>query len=318
MTNNNFKASITNFLSLFKSKKKILLISLMVAMLVCLFAISVSAYTPATSYNYYVDSMAEENLVYSATTKMDPSRGRYEMTVTESGEGFAKFDENGNALTWYVIEESTDENGARHIVCKAVKTIGEAGTVDEKGHYTYGGGSVAAVTNKNVVSVCFYGTGVKTLPDNVYQCVAPNPPSGSNGEYNVFASDTYLMFLYLPKTLTEFPAYMCQRSSVRVVEFEDNQIAATEIVGAQSGGNSPFAFCGNLKAISIPDGVTRIAAHAFNGCSALAKVEFPDSVKEIGSSAFRNCDSLKSVEIPRGATVDERAFKESPTDIKYK
>ena len=38
-------------------KKKILLISLMVAVLACLFAISVSAYTPAKSYNYYKDSI---------------------------------------------------------------------------------------------------------------------------------------------------------------------------------------------------------------------------------------------------------------------
>ncbi|MBE6675087.1 MAG: hypothetical protein E7596_08285 [Ruminococcaceae bacterium] len=85
-------------------KKKILLISLMVAVLACLFAISVSAYTPATSYNYYVDSMAEENLVYSATTKMDPSRGRYEMTVTESGEGFAKFDKDGTRLLGMLLK----------------------------------------------------------------------------------------------------------------------------------------------------------------------------------------------------------------------
>ena len=38
-------------------KKKILLISLMVVMLVCVLAISVGAYTPATSYNYYKDSI---------------------------------------------------------------------------------------------------------------------------------------------------------------------------------------------------------------------------------------------------------------------
>ena len=311
-------------------KKKILLISLMVAVLACLFAISVSAYTPATSYNYYVDSMAEENLVYSATTKMDPSRGRYEMTVTESGEGFAKFDKDGNALTWYVAEESTDSEGARHFVCKAVKTIGEAGTVDANGYYTYGGGSVAAVTNKNVVSVCFYGTGVKTLPDNVYQCVAPNPPSGSNGEYNVFASDTYLMFLYLPKTLTEFPAYMCQRSSVRVVEFEDNQIAATEIVGAQSGGNSPFAFCGNLKSIIIPEGIQTISNAVFRENCSLKYVKFPSTMTRLegttggtGGGVFFRSNAIETVVLGPNMTyatyinTDTGKMKNQGLDIKY-
>ena len=302
----------------------------MIAILACLFAISVSAYTPAKSYNYYKDSMTEENLVYSATTKMDPSRGRYEMTVTESGEGFAKFDKDGNALTWYVAEESTDSEGARHFICKAVKTIGEAGTVDTNGYYTYGGGSVAAVTNKNVVSVCFYGTGVKTLPDNVYRCDAPNPPDGSNGEYNVFASDTYLMFLYLPKTLTEFPAYMCQRSSVRVIEFEDNQIAATEIVGAQSGGNSPFAFCGNLKSIIIPEGIQTISQAIFRENCSLKYVKFPSTMTRLegftggsGGGVFFRSNAIETVVFSPNMTyisyvnTDTGKMKNQGLDIKY-
>ncbi len=311
-------------------KKKILLISLMVAMLLCILAISASAYTPAKSYNYYVDSLAEENLVYSATTKMDPSRGRYEMTVTESGDGFAKFDADGNALTWYVISDTTDAEGNRHIVCKGVKTIGEAGTVDANGLYTYGGGTETAVTNKNVVSVCFYGTGVKTLPNNVYQCVSSNPPSGSNGEYNVFADDTHLMFLYLPKTLTAFPAYMCQRSSVRIIEFEDNQIAATEIVGAQSGGNSPFAFCGNLKEIRIPEGIQTISQAVFRENCSLKLVKFPSTMTELkattgttGGGVFFRSNAIETVIFSPNMTyismlnTDTGKMKNQGLDIKY-
>ncbi len=311
-------------------KKKILLVSLMVAMLLCILAISASAYTPAKSYNYYVDSLAEENLVYSATTKMDPSRGRFEMTVTESGDGFAKLDADGNALTWYVISDTTDAEGNRHIVCKGVKTIGEAGTVDANGHYTYGGGTEAAVTNKNVVSVCFYGTGVKTLPDNVYQCVSSNPPSGSNGEYNVFADDTHLMFLYLPKTLTEFPAYMCQRSSVRIIEFEDNQIAAAKIEGAQSGGNSPFAFCGNLKEIRIPEGIQTISQAVFRENCSLKLVKFPSTMTELkavtgttGGGVFFRSNAIETVIFSPNMTyismlnTDTGKMKNQGLDIKY-
>ena len=292
----------------------------MVAMLVCLFAISVSAYTPATSYNYYVDSMAEENLVYSATTQMEPSRGRYEMTVTESGDGFAMFDENGNALTWYVVEESTDSEGARHFVCKAVKTIDEAGTVDANGLYTYGG-SETAVTNKNVVSVCFYGTGVKSLPNNVYQCVATNPPHSS--EYTVLANGSHLLFLYLPKTLTAFPAYMCQRSPVRVIEFEDNQIAATEIKGVQSGGNSPFAFCGNLKAITIPEGIVTITSDVFRENCSLKYVKFPSTMTRLVSGAFFRSNAIETVVLGPNMTyasyLNQNAItmKGQGLDIKY-
>lgn len=274
-------------------KKKILLMSLIVAMLLCVLAISVGAYTPAKSYNYYKDSVAEENLLYSVTTKLDPSRGRFEMTVTESGVGFAKFDADGNALTWYIVEESTDSTTARNIVCKAVKTMGEAGTVDANGLYTYGNGTEAGVTSKNVVSVCFYGTGVKKLPDNVYQSVAADAPHTS--EYTVFVGGSRILFLYLPKTLTAFPAYMCQRSPVRVVEFEDNQIAATEIKGVESGGNSPFAFCGNLKAITIPEGIKTMSTTVFRENCSLEYVKFPSTMTRLEKNNFFRCNNLKEI-----------------------
>lgn len=76
-----------------------------------------------------------------------------------------------------------------------------------------------------------------------------------------------------------------------------------------------FENCSKLQEIKIPDGVTRIAAHAFYGCDELSEVFIPESVVEIGSSAFRQCESLKSIEIPSYTLVNERAFKESPTEI---
>ena len=85
----------------------------------------------------------------------------------------------------------------------------------------------------------------------------------------------------------------------------------------QIKGNT-FKNCLSLESILIPDGVTRIAAHAFYGCSSLSYVSVPDSVNEIGSSAFRRCDSLLYIEVPYSASINERAFKESPTRISYK
>ena len=61
--------------------------------------------------------------------------------------------------------------------------------------------------------------------------------------------------------------------------------------------------------------VTVIKEEAFYGCDELSEVFIPESVVEIGSSAFRQCESLKSIEIPSYTLVNERAFKESPTEI---
>lgn len=76
-----------------------------------------------------------------------------------------------------------------------------------------------------------------------------------------------------------------------------------------------FAGCKSLRSIRIPEGVTRIAARAFFDCTELEEVEVPDSLNKIGSSAFRQCKSLKEIELPEHTSVEERAFKDSPTEI---
>ena len=79
-------------------------------------------------------------------------------------------------------------------------------------------------------------------------------------------------------------------------------------------GNT-FENCRSLKSINIPKGVTRIGGHAFYGCRNLSSVTVPSTVTEIGSSAFRLCTSLRTISVPKGAYINEKAFKESPTII---
>ena len=81
-------------------------------------------------------------------------------------------------------------------------------------------------------------------------------------------------------------------------------------------GNT-FENCYSLKEIAIPDKVTRIGGHAFYGNQSLSKVTLTENSKltEIGSSAFRQCYKLKTITIPIHTTVNDRAFKESPTKV---
>lgn len=116
-----------------------------------------------------------------------------------------------------------------------------------------------------------------------------------------------LMSIILPDSITEIRGEtFMECSSLKEVILPKN---ITEIKG------NTFENCSALESIYIPEGVTRIAAHAFYGCTSLSEVFLPDTVTEIGSSAFRKCDSLESIELPEGVNINERAFKESPTQL---
>ena len=53
-----------------------------------------------------------------------------------------------------------------------------------------------------------------------------------------------------------------------------------------------------IKDMVIPNGVTSIGEHVFNGCSGLTSVTIPNSVTSIGEGAFSGCSGLTSVTIP--------------------
>ena len=79
-----------------------------------------------------------------------------------------------------------------------------------------------------------------------------------------------------------------------------------------------FQGLSGIETVVLPDRLEEIRAHAFRGCRNLRTVVFPDSIRSIGSSAFRDCPRLRQVTLPRGCQVNERAFKDSGTQITRK
>ncbi len=68
---------------------------------------------------------------------------------------------------------------------------------------------------------------------------------------------------------------------------------------------------GNLKEIILPDQITSIGYHAFDGCSNLLTIELPTSLKTIGEGAFFKCSKLTLTELPDGVTsIGNGAFQE--------
>lgn len=115
----------------------------------------------------------------------------------------------------------------------------------------------------------------------------------------------------LPNTLTYLGGEAFKDSeSLKSIKLSNN---LTEIRG------NTFENCDSLYVVEFPDSITRIGAHAFRDNDSLTEIKFNRTSKltEIGSSAFRNCPKLYWVTLPKGTNVNERAFKESPTWVKY-
>lgn len=74
-------------------------------------------------------------------------------------------------------------------------------------------------------------------------------------------------------------------------------------------GEYAFHQCVGLAFVDIPNSITSIGKHAFEG-SGLKSITIPNSVKSIGYSAFANCIELASVIIPNSVTsIEYYAFE---------
>ena len=68
-------------------------------------------------------------------------------------------------------------------------------------------------------------------------------------------------------------------------------------------------YTGTAKNVVIPDGVTKIGAHAFENCTQVRTVHIPDGVTAIEDYAFSGCNNLTTINIPNSVIkLGEFAF----------
>ena len=79
--------------------------------------------------------------------------------------------------------------------------------------------------------------------------------------------------------------------------------------GVTSVGSGAFQSCDALESVTIGGAVASIGDFAFAYCGALTSVTIPGNVTQIGSAVFCDCDALESVTIPGGVTqIGSNAF----------
>ncbi len=284
-------------------KKRLLFLTVLVVALIAVFAISAGAAT------IYKD--AEGNTLYS----YDYDTSTF-LISNKQGEGFAKTDAQGNALTWYITATATEGSDTVHTVASLI-TLGEAGSINGSGAYTF----TSPVTNKNTVSVNFPDdAGIKSWAFNSF------------GGYGSRANNR-ILFVYCPNTLTTFANNPFQETPVIVVELDDetpitqipqnfahearnlteiNIPASVETINGSSGQNgAPFYNNHSLTKVTFAsnENLKEIKNSCFNGCKSLSSIDLPDSVTTIGNYCFASCVALTEISLPNSlVTIANHTF----------
>ena len=277
-----------------KMKRRIYLFLSMVAIILCVLAIFVSAST------IYKTEAGEQLFTYEQEANK----------VISSYEGsFPKTDSDGNALIWYVSATETVDSDTVHTV-KSFKALGESGdvygSVNENGYY-----SVTGVNGNKIVSF--------NLPnDSGIKIIDVNFGGGWTGS---FPNNSQILFAYLPNTLEKYEkgsggnlvdgAWTVQRifQLTPILECYFSDLDTSNPNHMTTIGNFDFYGCKNLRKCVLPNGITTIfgdrdhnSGPAFRECWNLREIVIPNTVTTIGPRAFESCGSLATVYF--GANAD--------------
>ena len=268
-------------------KKKILLMISIMAMLVCVFAISASAADWT-----YKDEAGQTYL----TLTIDDQTG----IITEYDGRFPMWTEKNEPLTWYVIK--TEGN---------VKTVKSFVSTDPV-YTNHGGGYYRFIKEADFTLKDKYPVPTK---ENVVSINMPNDMGitafSNYSAVNFQAGVSYtpnkleILFARFPNTLTNTER-LVQATKVLEVEFDKNSIFTTL-------SHLAFHESKSLRKVNIPASVTVIASQsdnngrAFCNCVSLEEVTFDENSRltSIQNAAFKGCTSLKEIKLPASMVTIE-------------
>ena len=140
---------------------------------------------------------------------------------------------------------------------------------------------------------------------------------------NAFDHCTNLTSIEIPSSVTSIDSWAffgC--TSLTNIEVDNNNKQYCSVDGVLfNKSKDKLIKCPGRKRgnYQIPDYVTTIGSHAFEGCTSLTSIEIPNSVTSINSDALDNCTSLTSIEVDNSneqyCSVDGVLFNKSKDEL---
>ena len=91
--------------------------------------------------------------------------------------------------------------------------------------------------------------------------------------------------------------------SIKHLAFSSSLIESIEIPDSVTSiSYTSFAYCYNLKNVTLSNSLTSLPDRLFLCCTSLETIVIPESVRKIGDSCFQSCTNLKSVVLPSNIT----------------
>ena len=269
--------------------KKFILTLATVLVLMCAFVMVISATTTIC-----VD---EEN---TELFRFETSGSTTYPITSYSGTGFARYDSEGDALTWYWLKTTTLETGEKQYTVASAKT---KTLVSDDGDGIL---KSSEITKFNyLVSITFdEDCGITEF---------------SKGAFHKTSNSVFFLFAHVPDSVTKL-GDNCFRNCTSLLEVKISENSKLTEMGSAS-----FFGATSLRSIYIPKGVTALRTEStsdkywengfFKNCQKLENVIFAeDSCLELlEKGTFNICNSLQSITLPNSVkTVQPRVFAQCP------
>lgn len=257
-------------------KKKLLLISLMVALFICLFAISVSAVIIPLDEDPGLDCDASlvSTLDIAAYGESNTADDRESRVVLTDGSKYYVFP------AYYVVNKSIyyNPNGFNNTLKSAMAEQG---------------------VTFNSIKECLVRIQMPTYVQEINHNTAKfeNFPTLKEARWGTHLTRIHAQNAFSNCVNLEFISDISHMTQINNAGFNGcpklnihiNWPAAVTSINTQM-----FSGTG-ITSITIPEGITSIGQTAFNNCDELTEVILPNTVTTVGKMAFSNCAKLETV-----------------------